>query len=105
MVDRITVLIKDLAEERQMSKAFQSNQSSWLIKYTDLETKFSAYRTEKEAEIAELKDEIRDLMFNMEAQITIADSYIKDEYAGSSVSIPSASGESASAKKTRRKKK
>lgn len=85
---RITSLIKDLAEERQMSKAMQSNQSSWQAKYSELENKYKTFQELKEAEIVELKDEIRDLMFYMEAQNTIANSDLKDEIATSSVTVP-----------------
>lgn len=93
-----------------MGKAFQSNQSSWLQKYTDLEQSFAAHKSEKAAEIAELKEEVRDLMFYMEAQNTIAKSSIKNEYAGSSVSMPSTSEQAAAAAaaekpKSRKKKK
>lgn len=102
---RITTLIKDLAEERQMSKAFQSNQSSWLKKYAELEETFAVYKNEKSAEINELKEEIRDLMFYMEAQNTIAKSDIKDEYLGSTVSMPSTSEQAAKAAATAKPKK
>lgn len=88
---RITQLIKDLSEERQICKALQTNQSTWLIKYNELEAKFDKYRTDKDSEIAELKEEIRDLMFYMEAQNTIAKSDIKQEYVDSAVSLPAPS--------------
>lgn len=88
-----------------MSKAFQSNQSSWLQKYTDLEQNFAAHKAEKASEIAELKEEVRDLMFYMEAQNTIAKSSIKNEYVGSSVSMPSTSEQASAEKPKARKKK
>lgn len=71
-----------------MSKALQSNQTSWQSKYTSLETNYRKYQIEKEGEINELKDQIRDLMFYMEAQNTIANSDLKDEIATSSISVP-----------------
>lgn len=85
-----------------MNKALQSNQSGWESKYTTLEVKFRKYQTEKEAEIADLRDQIRDLMFYMEAQNVIAKSDLKEEIATSSVSIQPAAE---TTKKTRRKKK
>lgn len=88
-----------------MSKAFQSNQSSWLQKYTDLEQSFAAHKLEKAAVIAELKEEVRDLMFYMEAQNTIANSTNKAEFAGSSVSMPSTSEQAAAAEKPKSRKK
>lgn len=71
-----------------MSKAMQSNQSSWQAKYSELENKYKTFKELKEGEIVELKDEIRDLMFYMEAQNTIANSDLKDEIATSSVTVP-----------------
>lgn len=100
---RITTLIKDLADERQMSKALQSNQTSWQSKYTQMETNYRKFQIEKEGEITELKDQIRDLMFYMEAQNTIAKSDLKDEIATSSISLPSPSNDVNP--KQRRKKK
>lgn len=100
----MTSLVKDFAEERQMSKALQSNQSSWQTKYTALETKYEHYKNEKDCEILELKEEIRDLMFYMEAQNTIAKSDLKEEIASSSVTVPNNPPE-ANKLKNRRKKK
>jgi len=86
-----------------MSKALQSNQTSWQAKYSLLETNYRKYQIEKEGEITELKDQIRDLMFYMEAQNTIANSDLKDEIATSSISVPSPSSDIN--QKQRRKKK
>lgn len=102
---RITTLIKDLAEERQMNKALQSNQASWQSKYTQLETNYRKFQIEKEGEITELKDEIRDLMFYMEAQNTISNSDLKDEIATSSISVPDPPPSQDVNQKQRRKKK
>lgn len=93
-----------MAEERQMTKALQSNQSSWQAKYTALETKYNQYKNEKNNEITELKDEIRDLMFYMEAQNTIAKSDLKEEIATSSVTVPTNLPDSSKLKNRRKKK-
>lgn len=85
-----------------MSQALRSNQSGWEAKCQALDTKFNNYHTEKEAEISDLKDQIRDLMFYMEAQNVISKSELKDEIATSSVTI----GQPAeTSKKNRRKSK
>lgn len=86
-----------------MSQALRSNQSGWEAKCIALDDKFKKYQAEKEAEIADLKDQIRDLMFYMEAQNVIGNSELKDEIATSSVTI--ASPELDTSKKSRRKKK
>lgn len=101
---KITTLIKDLAEERQMNKALQSNQASWQSKYTQLETNYRKLQIEKEGEITELKDEIRDLMFYMEAQNTISNSDLKDEIATSSISVPNPPSQDVHQKQRRKKK-
>lgn len=102
MFSRLNHCQKELIEEREMNKALQSNQSGWESKYALLEAKFQKYKSEKEAEIADLKDQNRDLMFYMEAQNTIAKSDMKDEIVTSSISIQPAAE---TTQKTRRKKK
>lgn len=98
---KLNLATKELHEERQLSKALTANQSSWHNRYKDLEKKHKDYQQEKEKDIMELKDQIRDLMFYMEAQNTIANSELKDEIATASVSVGAAEK---SDKKGRRKK-
>lgn len=66
----------------------QANQTSWQSKYTLLEKGYKRLQMEKDSEINELKEQIRDLMFYMEAQNVIAKSDLKDEIATSSISVP-----------------
>lgn len=100
---RLAACQKELAEERVMSQALRSNQSGWESKCSALDEKFKKYQTEKEAEIADLKDQARDLMFYMEAQKVIGNSELKDEIATSSITI--VPPEVDTSKKIRRKKK
>lgn len=91
-----------------MIKALRSNQSCWQSKCSQLEEKFEKYQNEKEKEICDLKDEIRDLMFYMEAQNAVATSTLKDEIADTSFSVydPGTSAANASgSKKSRNRKK
>lgn len=92
---------KELVEERQMSKAIQANQSTWQSRYTALEKKFDGFKVEKEKEIGDLKDEVRDLMFYMEAQNAIANSDLKDEIQSTSMTVH----ENQKEEKTRRRSK
>ncbi|KAG8268242.1 BRCA1-associated protein [Homalodisca vitripennis] len=78
---RLTQTQNELTEERQMSKALQDNQSAWQKKYTELEEKFSNYKIEKDKEISELKEQLRDIMFYFEAEKQIKASDHKDEIA------------------------
>lgn len=95
-----TLLLKELAEEKQFGKSLQSNQTGWQSKCNILEKKCE----EKETEIAELKDQVRDLMFYMEAQNTIANSELKDEISTAEIQI-SETPTSSKSTKSRRKKK
>lgn len=95
---RLTTVLRDLEEEKQFSKTLQLNHTSWQTKYASLEKLYK----EKEQEVVDLKEQVRDLMFYMEAQNTIANSDMKDELAGGSVVV----GEDQAGKnKNRRKKK
>lgn len=94
---------KELSEEREINKALQSNQSGWETKHTALNEKFELYKNDKETEIADLKDQIRDLMFYMEAQNVVANSDLKNEIADTSISITSPA--ETTKKSNRRKKK
>lgn len=57
-------MIADLNEERQLGKALRKNQEKFQIRITELDNKY----IEKEKEILELKDQLRDLMFYIDAQ-------------------------------------
>jgi BRCA1-associated protein len=103
MSTKMGSILKDLQEEKQFSKTLQLNHTSWQAKYASLEKQFK----EKEAEVTDLKEQVRDLMFALEAQDTISKSDLKDEIADGSLTIGEAntSTGSASGKKNRRKKK
>lgn len=98
---------KELSDEREMIKALRSNQSEWEKKCAQLEKKFQNYQTDKESEIRNLKDEIRDLMFYMEAQSVVANSNLKDEIQDGTIKIGDApsTAASGSSKRGRGKKK
>lgn len=106
---RLTNCQRDLADEREMIKALRSNQSGWESKCKQSDEKLAAYQAAKEKEIAELKDEIRDLMFYMEAQNVVANSQLKDEIDDTSITIAepaqSSAAKASGSKKTRSKKK
>lgn len=103
---RLSNCQKELVDEREMIKALRSNQTGWENKCTQLEEKFEKYKTEKETEISNLKDEIRDLMFYMEAQNHFASTTSKEDIDNLTVSISQPPETSSSSdKKNRRKKK
>uniref|UniRef100_U5ESP9 Putative brca1-associated protein n=1 Tax=Corethrella appendiculata TaxID=1370023 RepID=U5ESP9_9DIPT len=83
LTTKLNTIAKELSEEKQFGKTLQLNQVSWQAKFNSLESKYK----EKENEITELKEQVRDLMFYMEAQNTIANSELKDEIAAGSLVV------------------
>ncbi|ESO03286.1 hypothetical protein HELRODRAFT_100087 [Helobdella robusta] len=61
---KTTKLQAELSEEREMNKCLRENQLVWQAKVTNLESKL----LEKENEIKELQDQLRDIMFYLEAK-------------------------------------
>lgn len=101
---RLTQAQSELTDERQMSEAMQANQSAWLKKYNELEEKFNTHKTEKDREIAELKEQLRDIMFYFEAERQVKASDQCDEIAEGHIVVGEAANTS-SRNKNRRKKK
>lgn len=85
---KLTVTLNDLNEERQLGKALRQNQQQWQSKMTRLEENFKELKTLKEKEIGELKEQVRDLMFFIDAKQVIEKSADKDEIAEGTVEIP-----------------
>lgn len=99
---------KELSDEKHVADAFRTNQSEWQSKFKGVDSKLKELQAAKDAEIVDLKEQIRDLMFYMEAQSTIAKSELKDEISSGSVVVPGPSDESLASKlkaKTNRRKK
>ncbi|XP_055610111.1 BRCA1-associated protein-like [Uranotaenia lowii] len=84
MSSKITTITKELAEEKQFGKTLQTNQSSWQTQFSTLEKKC----LQKEQEVTELKEQVRDLMFYLDAKNKIDNSELAEEIAGASIEIP-----------------
>ncbi|XP_052901509.1 BRCA1-associated protein isoform X1 [Anopheles moucheti] len=84
LTSKLSSVLSELAEEKQFGKTLQANQVTWQTKFATLEKQCS----EKEQEIIELKEQVRDLMFYMEAQNTIAGSELKSELVDGTVVLP-----------------
>ena len=109
---KINKLQSDLEEEKELNKALTSNQEIYQSKLINLEDTVKKNSKEKDGEIEELKSQLRDVMFYLDAQSKFAkssdvsneelqDSHLiiqQDEAAGSSKSA------SKSAENRRRKK-
>ncbi|XP_023012305.2 BRCA1-associated protein [Leptinotarsa decemlineata] len=84
---KLTTTLNDLNEERQLGKALRNNQQQWQSKITKLEEKYNELKAHKEGEIRELKEQVRDLMFFIDAQRVIEKSDEREDIAGGTVTI------------------
>ncbi|KAH8340613.1 hypothetical protein KR059_002448, partial [Drosophila kikkawai] len=92
---------KQLNEERELSKALQTNQSSWHGKYKVLEQQYNEFKHTHDAEVTDLKEQLRDVMFFLDNQQKLANS----ELAGASITgIGEKEPEPSSRRGNRRKK-
>ncbi|KAF5290128.1 hypothetical protein FQA39_LY14909 [Lamprigera yunnana] len=82
---RLTVLMTELNEEKQLGKALRGNQQQWQAKVTQLEEKLVGLKVSKEKELGELQEQLRDLMFYIDAQQVIAKSNEHEDIAGVSL--------------------
>ncbi|OTF77804.1 BRCA1-associated protein-like protein [Euroglyphus maynei] len=72
----------DLQEEKELNKCLRKNQEEYTKRLNETEKKFLDFKKEKDGEIDELKDQMRDLMFFLEAKEKInnlSDETLKDE--------------------------
>lgn len=86
--NKLSQVQTELTEEIDLRKALQINQTSWQAKYKKLQDELSELKTAKEAEIADLKEQIRDLMFFLDAQKQIEKSVDREEIATGRIVIP-----------------
>ncbi|KAH8325009.1 hypothetical protein KR074_008848, partial [Drosophila pseudoananassae] len=92
---------KQLNEERELCKALQGNQISWHSKYKILEKQYSDFKQTHDAEVTDLKEQLRDVMFFLDNQQKMANS----ELAGASITgIGEKDPEPSSRRGNRRKK-
>lgn len=84
---KLATVLTELNEERHLGKALRGNQQQWQAKMTKLDEKYATFKEEKEKEIADLRDQLRDLMFYIDAQQTIAKSDNRDEIASGVVTV------------------
>ncbi|XP_072379020.1 BRCA1-associated protein [Diabrotica undecimpunctata] len=84
---KLTSTLNDLSEERQLGKALRNNQQQWQTKINKLEENFNELRSHKETEITDLKEQVRDLMFFIDAQRVIEKSDEKEDIATGTVTI------------------
>ncbi|XP_030759634.1 BRCA1-associated protein [Sitophilus oryzae] len=101
---KLSTTLHELNEEKHLGKALRNNQQQWQTKLNNLEESFKELKISKEKEIADLKEQVRDLMFFINAQQVIEKSEDREDIAQGSVSIGEAPQTSKS-KHRRRKQK
>ncbi|OWF44883.1 BRCA1-associated protein-like [Mizuhopecten yessoensis] len=69
---RLTKTLKELQEECEMNKCLQENQVVWQKRVETLEGQVRNLSIDKEKEIQELREQLRDVMFYLEAQQQLA---------------------------------
>nr|CAD7201147.1 unnamed protein product [Timema douglasi] len=87
-----------------MSQAFQRNLTVWQTKFKALEDQFQGFKQAKDGELAEVKEQLRDVMFYLEAQKQIAESADRDEIAEGHIVIGEPSKPASDSKSRRRRK-
>ncbi|ENN73217.1 hypothetical protein YQE_10168, partial [Dendroctonus ponderosae] len=96
---RLASALRDLNEERQIGKALLANQEQRQAQAAALEQRGA----QQERELAELKEQVRDLMFFIDAQQAVERSEHRDEIAQGSVTVASPPP-AAKARRARKKK-
>lgn len=96
----------ELQQECSMSRGLQQNQTAWQERFTTLEAKFTEYKTQKDKELSDVKEQLRDVMFYLEAQNQISRSEHRDEIAEGHIVVaePPTPPSSAGSSKQRRRK-
>ncbi|XP_048728991.2 BRCA1-associated protein-like [Ostrea edulis] len=103
---RLTSALKDLQEEKQMNKCLLENQQVWQKKVTVLESQVHDLSQNKEQEIQELRDQLRDVMFYMGAQQKLSEtSEVSETELQESQVIVGASGNTPSPRSKKGRKK
>jgi len=79
LTTKISQLSSNLEEEKQLNRSLQQNQGDWQLKLKKTEIELSVTKEQKEKEIVDLKEQVHDLMFFLEAQNKIKDSPLCSE--------------------------
>lgn len=99
----------DFEEEKELNKCLSSNQEVYQGKLAKMEENLKKLSQEKDSEIAELKSQLKDIMFYLDAQSKIAESkdVTKEEIDQSQLVIQQnqATGSTAEGQSRRGKKK
>ncbi|KAK0096213.1 hypothetical protein PV326_006104 [Microctonus aethiopoides] len=81
----------ELKEEKDLREALQQNQISWQSKHKQLQDEYTEYKNIKENEFKDMQEQIRDLMFFLDAQKQIENSSEKNDISGGTIIVPETS--------------
>lgn len=81
----------ELTEEKELRKALELNQASWQDKYKILQNEMTEYQKTKQTEVTNLKEQVQDLMFYLDAQNKVENSELREEIASGRIVIPETS--------------
>ncbi|XP_052800633.1 BRCA1-associated protein-like [Mya arenaria] len=104
---RLKKVFHDLQEEREINKSLQRNQDEWKQRVTTLECEMKKFTDAKDKEISELREQLRDVMFYVEAQgkLQHAEGVSQEEISESHVILGGATGGAQQGAKQGRRKK
>lgn len=104
---RLKTVLHDLQEEREINKSLLENQSVWQKRVATLETQIQDFTASKDKELGELKEQLRDVMFYVEAQqkLQSAVGVSQEELQTGEVIVGAAASSQSNARKTRTKKR
>ncbi|KAL4223545.1 hypothetical protein ACF0H5_017016 [Mactra antiquata] len=102
---RLKKVLYDLQVEKEMNKCLTENQQIWKDRVTALEDQMKELSTQRNKEVEDLKEQLRDVMFYMEAQNKLgkAEGVSKEEIEGGHVIVGEASGVSPQSRKSKKK--
>lgn len=103
---KLSSALSQLQDEKEISRALQRNQTAWQTKFNNLESQFKGFQETKDKELLDLKEQLRDVMFFLEAQKQIEASDAKEEIAEGRIVVgePAPQPGSSNVGKHRRKK-
>ena len=79
LTQKLSKLSTELTEEKQLNKSLRENQDDWQLKLKRTEIELNVTKEVKDKEISDLKEQVRDLMFFLEAKDKVQESEYKDE--------------------------
>lgn len=104
---RLSRCLRELQDEQEMNSSLCENQKQWQDKVDGLQTQLAEHRLKTDEVVRDLREQVRDLMFAVEAQQKICDSSaeVREEIASGNIVVPEASPkvrQPASSRKKRR---